>query len=93
MLLFCPECQAAFTGVSRCPRCSGLLLMPDEAPPLSNGAGHDPIVLVKATPAGHQEVSQFPAVSGKTWNNAAISNGLLLVRNTTEMACFRIAEN
>jgi len=31
MQLICPACDAAFTGVSRCPRCGGLLLMPDEA--------------------------------------------------------------
>ncbi|HYH63733.1 MAG TPA: hypothetical protein VD866_03450 [Urbifossiella sp.] len=31
MQLFCPACQSAFTGVSRCPRCAGLLLSPDEA--------------------------------------------------------------
>jgi len=48
------------------------------------------VVLVKATPERHQEVAQFSAVDGKTWNNPAIASGLLLVRNTTEMACFRI---
>lgn len=31
MQLFCPACQSAFTGVSRCPRCAGLLLSPEEA--------------------------------------------------------------
>lgn len=31
MQLFCPACQAAFAGVSRCPRCGALLLMPQEA--------------------------------------------------------------
>jgi outer membrane protein assembly factor BamB len=48
------------------------------------------VVLVKATPERHQELARFSAVSGKTWNNPAISDGKLLVRNTTEMACFRI---
>jgi outer membrane protein assembly factor BamB len=48
------------------------------------------VVLVKATPDSHQELARFHAVSGKTWNNPAISDGLLLVRNTTEMVCFRI---
>src|SRR4051794_18972545 len=33
MLLHCPACQAAFPGVSRCPRCGGLLLMPPEVSP------------------------------------------------------------
>ena len=48
------------------------------------------VVLVKATPESHQELARFQAVSGKTWNVPAISDGRLLVRNTTEMACFRI---
>ena len=33
MQLFCPSCQAAFPGVTRCPRCGGLLLMPHEVSP------------------------------------------------------------
>ena len=31
MQLFCPACQAAFSGTQRCPRCAGLLLLPHEA--------------------------------------------------------------
>jgi outer membrane protein assembly factor BamB len=50
------------------------------------------VVLVRASPEKFQEVSRFTALSGKTWNNPAISDGLLLVRNETEMAAFRIAE-
>lgn len=49
------------------------------------------VVLVKATPERHQEVASFQAIEGKTWNNPALAGGLLLVRNTTEMACFRIS--
>ncbi len=48
------------------------------------------VVLVRATPEGHQELARFPAVEGKTWNIPAIDHGMLLVRNATEMACFRI---
>lgn len=48
------------------------------------------LVLVRATPEGHQELARFQAIEGKTWNIPAIDNGLLLVRNTEEMACFRI---
>lgn len=33
MQLFCPACNAAFFGETRCPRCSGLLLMPHEVSP------------------------------------------------------------
>jgi outer membrane protein assembly factor BamB len=48
------------------------------------------VILVKATPERHQEVARFQAIEGKTWNHPAISDGLLLVRNATEMACFRL---
>jgi len=49
------------------------------------------VVLVRATPESHQEVARFTALSGKTWNIPAISDGVLLVRNEVEMAAFRIA--
>lgn len=48
------------------------------------------LVLVRATPERHEELARFAAIEGKTWNHPAIAGGLLLVRNTTEMACFRI---
>ena len=48
------------------------------------------VALVRASPERFQEVSRFSVLSGKTWNNPAISDGLLLVRNETEMAAFRI---
>lgn len=48
------------------------------------------LVSVKATSDSHVEVSRFPAIQGKTWNHPALANGLLLVRNMTEMACFKI---
>jgi outer membrane protein assembly factor BamB len=49
------------------------------------------LVLVKPSPEGHQELARFQAIEGKTWNNPAIAGGKLLVRNTREAACFRIA--
>lgn len=52
MLLFCPDCQSAFTGVSRCPRCGGLLLMPKEAPPATDEPGHEPAAPIQSTPGG-----------------------------------------
>jgi outer membrane protein assembly factor BamB len=48
------------------------------------------VVLVRATPEKHEELARFPAIEGRTWNIPAIDNGLLLVRNAREMACFRI---
>lgn len=49
------------------------------------------VVLVKATPEAHQELARFEAIDGKTWNNPAIANGKLLVRNQTEMACYDLS--
>lgn len=49
------------------------------------------VVLVKANPARHEELARFSALDGKTWNVPALAEGRLLVRNTTEMACYRIA--
>jgi outer membrane protein assembly factor BamB len=48
------------------------------------------VVLVRATPEGHRELARFSAIEGRTWNIPAIDNGLLLVRNSSEMACFRL---
>ncbi len=49
------------------------------------------VVLVKATPDGHEELARFPAIDGKTWNHPIIAEGRLIVRNTTEMAAFDIS--
>lgn len=50
--------------------------------------GDGDIAVVKARPESHQEILRFPAIRGKTWSHPAISDGLLLVRNNSEMACF-----
>jgi len=48
------------------------------------------VVLVRAVPDQFSEVARFSALEGKTWNYPAISNGLLFVRNATEMAAYNI---
>jgi outer membrane protein assembly factor BamB len=50
------------------------------------------VILVKASPERHEEISSFAAIDGKTWNVPAISDGYLIVRNAAEMACFRIGK-
>jgi outer membrane protein assembly factor BamB len=46
------------------------------------------LVLVRATPDGHEEVARSHAIDGKTWNVPALAEGRLLVRNAREMAGF-----
>jgi len=50
------------------------------------------VAVVRASPQGHAEVTRFKALEGQTWNNPAIAGGRLLVRNATQMACFKLAD-
>lgn len=50
--------------------------------------GNGDLALVKANPEAHQEVARIAAIAGKTWNNPAIADGKLLIRNHAEMACY-----
>lgn len=49
------------------------------------------LALVAAVPDKYSELSRFSALSGQTWNVPALTDGRLLVRNATEMACFNIS--
>jgi outer membrane protein assembly factor BamB len=46
------------------------------------------LVLVRATPERHVELARFPALEGRTWNHPVIADGVLLIRNSNEMAAF-----
>ena len=50
------------------------------------------VMLIKADPAGYKVVSQFKALSGKTWNHPVIANGKLFVRNAQEAACYELPD-
>src|SRR5687768_15549040 len=46
------------------------------------------LVLVAPSPDKLTEVARMPAIAGETWNVPAFAGGILLVRNTQEMAAF-----
>ena len=50
--------------------------------------GH--VALVAADPTGFRELARLDALSGKTWNPPALAGELLLIRNDTEAACYRL---
>ncbi len=51
------------------------------------------LILVEATPDRFHEECRFPALKGKTWNPPALDLRYVFVRNDTEMAVYRLAEN
>ena len=61
---------------------SGLLLILSE---------QGQVVLVAADPSEHRELASFPALEGKTWNHPVLVGDTLLVRNSEQMAAFKLA--
>jgi outer membrane protein assembly factor BamB len=49
-------------------------------------------VLVAASPEGHNELGQFQAIEGKTWNHPVLAHGRLYVRNSEAMATYELGQ-
>lgn len=46
------------------------------------------LALVEATPTEYRELVRFDSIPGKTWNVPAMADGLLFVRNQTELVAY-----
>jgi outer membrane protein assembly factor BamB len=60
---------------------SGLLLVVSE---------EGELVLIEATPERRVEVAKFQALDGKTWNHPVVDGDRLYVRNSQEIAAYRL---
>jgi outer membrane protein assembly factor BamB len=46
---------------------------------------------VEASPAAYREKARAKAVAGKCWNHAAVANGRIYARSTTEAVCLDVS--
>jgi outer membrane protein assembly factor BamB len=66
----------------------GVLL--ESADQILMAAENGRVALLRADPSGHQELTSFVALRGKTWNHPVLVGNTLLVRNGVEAACYSL---
>lgn len=49
------------------------------------------LVLLRATPEGHEELGKIEALGGKTWNHPVVVENRLYLRNAEEIVCYELA--
>ena len=67
---------------------TGQSLLLDSADQILIAAEDGRVVLLRADPTAHKEITSFQALKGKTWNHPLVVSDKLLVRNGSEAACY-----
>jgi len=87
------KCVELATGIEKWSRDGfgqgGTILAGDKVVALAENGD---LVLAEASPATYTELARHKAVTGKCWNNPAISNGRIYCRSTKEGACFDVSD-
>lgn len=69
----------------------GQILLLEESGHILVSSERGEVVLLRATPEAHTELTRFKALDGKTWNHPVLAGDRLYLRNAREAACYQLA--